>query len=76
MSETRHYAPGSDSGGRHWSIVATLIQSAKLNNIEPLAWLADVLKRMVSGQIKRNELTALLPWNWKPLDQPEAFNSA
>jgi transposase len=67
---------GADSGGRHWSIVATLIQSAKLNNIEPLAWLADVLKRMVSGQTKRNELTALLPWNWKPLNQPEAFNSA
>ena len=34
---------GSDSGGRHWAIVSTLIQSAKLNNVEPLAWLTDVL---------------------------------
>jgi transposase len=37
MPETRHYAPGSDSGGKHWAIVATLIQTAKLNDVEPLA---------------------------------------
>ncbi len=67
---------GADSGGHHWSIVATLIQSAKLNDIEPLAWLADVLKRVVSGQTKRNELHTLLPWNWKPLNEPLTISSA
>lgn len=67
---------GADSGGKHWAIVATLIQTAKLNNVEPLAWLTDVLKRIVSGQTKRNQLDTLLPWNWKPLDQVEPFNSA
>jgi hypothetical protein len=41
-------------------MVATLIQTAKLNNVEPLAWLTDVLKRMVSGQTKRNQLDTLL----------------
>ncbi len=46
-------------------MVATLIQTAKLNNVEPLAWLTDVLKRIVSGQTKRNQLDTLLPWNWK-----------
>jgi transposase len=56
---------GANSGGKHWAIVATLIQTAKLNNVEPLAWLTDVLKRMVSGQTKRNQLDTLLPWNWK-----------
>jgi transposase len=56
---------GSDSGGRHWSIVATLIQSAKLNDIDPLAWLTDVLTRIVTGQTKHHELASLLPWNWK-----------
>ena len=50
-------------------MVATLIQTAKLNNVEPLAWLTDVLKRMVSGQTKRNQLDTLLPWNWRPCDQ-------
>jgi transposase len=46
---------GADSGGKHWAMVATLIQTAKLNNVEPLAWLTDVLKRIVSGQTKRNQ---------------------
>ena len=63
MSETRHYGPGSDVGGRHWAIIATLIQSAKLNDVDPLAWLTDVLERIVSGRTKRHELNTLLPWN-------------
>lgn len=55
---------GADSGGRHWAIVASLIQTAKLNDVEPLAWLTDVLERIVSGRTRRNELHTLLPWNW------------
>jgi hypothetical protein len=55
---------GADSGGRHWAVVASLIQTAKLNDVDPLAWLTDVLERIVSGRIKRNELHTLLPWNW------------
>jgi transposase len=56
---------GSNSGGKHWAIIATLIQSAKLNDVDPLAWLTDVLERIVSGRTKRHELDTLLPWNWK-----------
>lgn len=67
---------GADSGGHHWSIIATLIQTAKLNDLEPLAWLTDVLRRIVSGQTKRNELNSLLPWNWKPTNQAVAISSA
>jgi transposase len=57
---------GSDGGARHWSIAMTLIQTAKLNGIDPMAWLTDVLERVVSGQTKAHELSTLLPWNWKP----------
>jgi transposase len=67
---------GADSGGRHWSIIATLIQTAKLNDVEPLAWLTDVLMRMVSGQTKRQELDQLLPWNWILLSEPQVISSA
>ena len=56
---------GSDNGGRHWAVIATLIQTAKLNGIDPEAWLTDVLERIVSGRTKRNELETLLPWNWQ-----------
>jgi transposase len=66
---------GADSGGNHWAIVATLIQTAKLNDVEPMAWLTDVLKRIVSGHTKRNQLDTLLPWNWKPQDQVEPVGS-
>lgn len=55
---------GSDNGGRHWAVIATLIQTAKLNGVDPEAWLTDVLERIVSGRTKRNELETLLPWNW------------
>jgi hypothetical protein len=65
---------GADSGGHHWAIIATLIQTAKLNNIDPLAWLTDVLERIVSGQTKRNQLYTLLPWNWKTTE-PAVINT-
>ena len=42
----------------------TLIQTAKLNGIDPMAWLTDVLERVVSGRTKTHELHTLLPWNW------------
>ena len=72
MSETRHYAPSSDTGGRHWAIIATLIQTAKLNGVDPLAWLTEVLERIVSGRTKSRELATLLPWNWKAERAAEA----
>src|SRR4051794_6889773 len=56
---------GSDSGARHWAIVASLVATAKLNGVEPLAWLTDVLERVVSGRTKAHELERLLPWNWQ-----------
>jgi transposase len=66
---------GADSGGRHWAIVATLIQSAKLNDVDPLAWLTDVLERIVAGHTRRHELATLLPWAWevdKPAEAPSS----
>jgi transposase len=57
---------GSDGGARHWAMAMTLIQTAKLNGIDPMAWLTDVLERIVSARTKAHELHALLPWNWKP----------
>jgi transposase len=67
---------GSDEGGHHWAMVATLIQTAKLNNLDPLAWLTNVLERIVSGRTKRNELHTLLPWNWVAANQTPVTNAA
>jgi transposase len=55
---------GSDGGARHWAVAMTLIQTAKLNGVDPMAWLTDVLERVVSGRTRASELHTLLPWNW------------
>jgi hypothetical protein len=45
--------------------MTSLVATAKLNGVEPLAWLTDVLERMVSGRTKAHELARLLPWTWQ-----------
>jgi transposase len=57
---------GSPDGARHWAMAMTLIQTAKLNGVDPMAWLTNVLERVVSGQTRAHELSTLLPWNWQP----------
>lgn len=57
---------GSDGGARHWAMAMTLIETCKLNGVEPMAWLTDVLERAVSGRTKASGLDGLLPWNWRP----------
>jgi transposase len=57
---------GSDAAAEYWAIALTLINCAKLNGLDPLAYLTDVLKRLVSGSTKSHELEPLLPWNWRP----------
>jgi hypothetical protein len=52
-----------------------LIATGKLNRVEPLAWLSDVLKRMVSGGTKARELEWLPPWAWKAARLAAAANA-
>ncbi len=65
MNMERRYEARSDGGARHWAMVASLVATAKLNGVEPLAWLTDVLERMVAGRTKAHELEQLLPWPWQ-----------
>jgi transposase len=53
---------GSDRGGERAAVMYTLIQTARLNDVDPQAWLADVLARINDHAIHR--LDELLPWNW------------
>jgi transposase len=55
---------GSDRGGQRAAIMFSLIQSCRLNDLDPQAWLADVLARIAGHPA--NRLGDLLPWNWKP----------
>ena len=53
---------GSDRGGERAAVLYTLIGTAKLNEVDPQAWLADVLERIAQHPIRR--LHELLPWHW------------
>ena len=56
---------GSDSGGGRAAILYTIIESAKLNDLDPEAYLASVLDRLARGHLN-NRLEELLPWNFMP----------
>ena len=57
---------GSDRGGQRAAFMFSLITTAKLNDIDPQAWLADVLARI--ADIPQTRLAELLPWNWRSAD--------
>ena len=54
---------GSDRGGERAAVMYTLISTAKLNDVDPQAWLADVLDRI--ADLSQTRLHELLPWSWK-----------
>jgi hypothetical protein len=53
---------GSDRGGERAAVMYTLIQTARMNDVDPQAWLADVLAHINDHNIQK--LDQLLPWNW------------
>ena len=65
LGRKNHLFAGDDGGAESWAILASLLNTAKLNDLDPFVWLNDVLERMVSGAVKANELDSLLAWNWK-----------
>ena len=61
---------GSDTGGETLARAMTIIETAKMNGLDPQAYLADVLDRI--HYHKNNRLHELLPWNWVPVAQPHS----
>ena len=61
---------GSDRGGERAAAMYSLIVTAKLNDVDPRAWLADVLARIAGHPASR--LHELLPWNWKTAQTQQA----
>ena len=66
LGRKNHLFAGSDGGAARWATVASLIATAKLNNVEPFAYLRDVLERLSNGH-PMSQLDELLPWNWTRL---------
>ena len=56
---------GSDGGGEHWAIIASLIETCKLGGIDPQIYIADVITRIVNGH-PNSRIDELLPWTYAP----------
>ncbi len=63
LGRKNHLFAGSSGGAERWAIVASLLATAKLNGVEPYAYLKDVLERMTNGH-PMSRIDELLPWNW------------
>ena len=55
---------------------ASLLNTCKLNDVDPQTWLTDVLERIVSGRTKNHQLQELLPWEWKAARAAEDMKAA
>ena len=66
--------PDRGNGRHRAAAVYTLIETCKINDVDPQAWLADVLARL--PDYPANKVVDLLPWNWKPNLKPKAAVAA
>lgn len=53
---------GSDGGAEHWAVLASLIETAKLNGLDPQAYITDTIIRIVQGH-PQSRIDDLMPWN-------------
>jgi transposase len=68
--DSGHYDAASDAGGRRAAAIYSLIESAKLNGLNPQHYIADVLARIADHPARR--IAELLPWNWQPAQATRA----
>ena len=69
LSRKNSLFAGSDEGGASWANLASLIETCKLNSVNPQAYFADLLKRLVNGW-PQNRIDELMPWHWAPKQPP------
>ena len=68
LSRKNSLFAGSDEGGENWACLASLIETCKLNGVNPQAYFNDLLSRLVNGWPQKR-IDELMPWNWEP-DHP------
>ncbi|AYM12295.1 hypothetical protein At1D1108_26690 [Agrobacterium tumefaciens] len=61
--------PGYDAGAENWATIASLIETCKLNSVDPLAYLTSTLAAIVNGH-RQSRIDELLPWAFKRTVKP------
>ena len=65
LSKKNSLFAGSDEGAENWAAAASLIETCKLNNVNPQTYFTDLLTRLVNGW-PQTKIDELMPWCWKP----------
>jgi len=65
LSRKNSLFAGSDEGGENWACMASLIETCKLNDVNPLTYMTELLGRLVNGW-PQERIDELMPWCWKP----------
>jgi transposase len=65
-----NYGPGSDEGGANWAAIASLVETCKLNGVDPQRYFTDLLTRLVNGW-PQARIDELMPWHWAPAKIPD-----
>lgn len=63
LSRKNSLFAGSDEGGANWASLASLIETCKLNKVNPQAYFTDLLTRLVNGW-PQSRIDQLMPWHW------------
>jgi transposase len=69
LSRKNSLFAGSDEGGENWACLASLIETCKLNGVNPQAYFTNLLTRLVNGW-PQNRIDELMPWHWAPEQPP------
>ena len=70
LSRKNSLFAGSDEGAENWACMASLVETCKLNGVNPQLYLTDLLTRLVNGW-PQNRIDKLMPWHWVPNGQSE-----
>jgi transposase len=75
LSRKNSLFAGSDEGGENWACLASLVETCKLNHVNPQVYFTDLLTRLVNGW-PQNRIDELMPWHWAPKQPPSNRHSA
>jgi hypothetical protein len=63
LNRTNALFAGHDAGAENWAVIASLIETCKMNGVDPQAWLSATLTAIVQGH-KQSQIHDLLPWSY------------
>jgi hypothetical protein len=75
MSETRHYDPGSEVGVENWALLASIVATCKLNDVNPVAYIAQTLEAIIAGH-PQSRIEDLMPWRFSKTSSQHQIGAA